>query len=534
MKKSKMKTGNFDLNFFGAHIICDTIEKREAFLAFFRGNTDNIELPLSFSNKEYDLEKAIFNTTYVHEGKHLHDHLLCSQLVHNYILKLSALCYSTLAIYECNNGNKPYKYIPTPFSSWIELPNNKKMELLEEYDIKPSEVPMFSLKDASNALGENVKYDRFTKFILLAALHYSEYRYNINQLALDGYNGELSIRSFAESSAYVQHITEIVLKYGNYGDSLQQQILNDSFKCFQELGKQQRDDNILVHPNDYIGYCKYTFAFTMIWRYAFQSNINIEYIYPFISYVLFWALNGNVLEGKKEANFPRNRLERFFNLDYMGIDLELNRESNIQELFNNPLETFKKWDYYITTAYAGIGVYSLSQSSNFYLDSNSTPINLEGFYNKLLGTIDTMIQYLISLGLFKTAKYMYNIANSCFFMKNHFIDNPSAYLKPTSYSQNLHQFVNVPFCVEFDGIPPINEVECGRVRHDLGFVQNKVYGNSLNDISHNENVPRLDWRTYIDSKNYIDFSDALLGKSNIDVPGNLIKELLPGIKPWFF
>lgn len=529
------KTGNFDLNFPGAHIICDTQDKRNALVSFLTGKTNSIDLPLC-KNQESDLERAIFNTTYIHEGKHLHDHLLCPQLVHNYILKLTALFYSTLAINEWNNGNRPYKYIPVPFTKWIELPNEKKKELLEDDDILSTDVPMFTLNDAAKVLSGEMECDNaFTKSILLAALHYSEYRYNINQRSYDGYNIELSIRAFTESSAYVQQVTEIALKYGSYGESLQQIILNDSFKHFQKLGKQQRDAGIPVEPaRDYIGYTIYTSAFTMIWRYAIQSKINLEYIYPFISHVLFWALSGNVLEGNKDANYPRNRIERLFNLDYMGIDLELNKDTNMLELFNTPLETFKKWDYYIAAAYAGKNMFSLSQDASFSLNAYSTPIDLSSFYDKLLGNLAQMIQYIGSLGFSETANYMYNIANSCFYMKKQFMDNPSGYLTPYNYSNNTRDFVNVPFVIDFDGVKPICESECVKVRDGIGFVSNRIYGDSLNDSAFSAMMPKLDWHIYVDASKYIDFSDALLGEFKKDVPGDLIRDFFPGIAPWFY
>lgn len=528
------RTGNFDLNFPGAHIVCDTLDKRKALQLFLTGESNSFEIPLC-NNKESDLERAIFNTTYIHEGKHLHDHLLCPQLVHNYVLKLTALFYSTLAINEWNNGNRPYKCIPVPFTKWIELPEDKKKELLEDDDILSTDVPMFSLKDAASVLSGEMECDNtFTKFILLAALHYSEYRYNINQPSYDGYNTELSIRAFTESSAYVQQVTEIALKYGNYGESLQHIILDDSFKHFQKLGKQQRENGIPVQPKDYIGYSIYTSAFTMIWRYAIQSKISSEHIYPFISYLLFWALSGNVLEGNKDANYPRNRLERLFNLDYMGIDLELSKETKMQKLFNTPLETFKQWDYYIATAYAGKNMFSLSQASSFSLNANSTPIDLNDFYDKLLGNLAQMIQYIGSLGFSEIANYMYNIANSCFYMKKQFTENPSLYLLPYNYSKNLHDYVNVPFAIDFVGVKPIFKNECVKVRDGIDFVCNRVYGNSLNDSAFSALMPILDWHLYVNASKYIDFSDALLGESKLDVPGDLIKEFLPGIETWFY
>lgn len=528
------KTGNFDLNFPGARIYCNTPEKRGSILSFLNGEKKKVEIPLLHSDMEDDLQRAIFNTTYNHEGKHLHDHLICPQLLHNIVLKLSSVYYASLAIYEWNNGNRPYKYIPTPFTNWIELPQEKKEELLEDDDISPSDVPMYSLQDAHKVLvGEMECDDNFTKSILLAALHYNKYRYNLRQYAYDGYNTELSIKAFTESSAFVQQSTEIALKYGEYGNELAGMIRQKSFQYFQELGKKQREKNIQIMPEDYIGYSIYTSAFTMIWRFLYQSKVKDEYWYQFISYVLFWALSGNVLEGSKESNFPRNRLERLFNLDYMGIDLELNKDSNIKELFNNPLETFKKWDYFIITAYAGQTILSISQGKAFKLDSNSTPIDFNRFFERLLGNIANMIQYAGSIGLVKVANYLYNVANSSFYMKNLFLKDPNCFLQPVSYSNNICNFVNIPFCIEFDNVAPIREEEINEKSNKFGFQHNSVFGESLNKLYSNKQIPLLDWKLYVEAKDYIDFSECLFGVPTLDRPSEIIKQYLPNINPWF-
>ena len=91
--------------------------------------------------------------------------------------------------------------------------------------------------------------------------------------------------------------------------------------------------------------------------------------YGVYSKLTFWALSGNVLSSNKEANFPRNRLERLFNLDNMGVDLNLNQESNIQDLFNHPLKTFNRWDNLIIAAYAGTNIQILSLDNTFNLDA---------------------------------------------------------------------------------------------------------------------------------------------------------------------
>ena len=60
-----------------------------------------------------------------------------------------------------------------------------------------------------------------------------------------------------------------------------------------------------------------------------------------------------------------------------------------------------------------------------------------------------------------------------------------------------------------------------------------IYGNSFKDID-NANIPTLDWSLYVDAVDYLDFTDALFGKSTMNLRGSKVKNNLPGIKPWLF
>lgn len=528
------KTGNFNLDFPGANIICDSFQKRESILNFVNGKSNDIDVTLFSSDIEQDIQNGVYNTTYIHEGKHLHDHLVCPQLLHNYTLKLTALFYSILVINSWEQGDSKYKYIPLPFTSWIELPKDKQLKYIGDKGLSQDEIPVFSLRDAAHLLdGQSECKDGFIKSLLLGALHYSEYKYNTYQNSPDGYSTELSIRTFTESIAYVQQVTELALKYGDYGEKLHQNILNDSFQNFIEIGKRKRDKNMPITAKDYLGYSIYTSAFTMAWRYALQNSISQKYIYPFISHVLFWALSGNVIEGNKDANFPRNRIECLFNLDMMGIDLQLREESVILELFINPLETFHKWDILIGKAFANKNILITSQETFFTLKASTIPINYGKFYNKIICSLVSMVQHLISIGYNEPANYIYNIANSSYHMISLFLDNPSLYLYPEVYSRNIGKFVNVPYKIDFIGVDPIRLEECGSLRNGITIKDNSIWGNCFSS-NQNNNMLTLNWELYYDAKKYIDFSNALLGESELNMPSRIIKKFLPGIKTWFF
>ena len=150
------KTGSFDLNFPGAKLICDTPQKRASLLNYLNGQAQSIDVPLSYSNFEQDVDHALYNTTYIHESRHFHDHLLCPLLLHNYTLKILALYNLILATYTWIKGKQPYKYIPIPFCDWLELSEKEKLELIEKKRISTSDVPVYSLEEA-RALIENFR-----------------------------------------------------------------------------------------------------------------------------------------------------------------------------------------------------------------------------------------------------------------------------------------------------------------------------------------------------------------------------------------
>ena len=294
------QTGLFNLSFPGAILYCDSIEKRTAIANYLSCKSNSIDIDISNFSIEKAIERSIYNTTYIHEGKHLHDHLVCPILFHNFVLKLTALFYSCHAILSWNHGIRPYKYIPLPFNKWLNLSQETKMQFVNENGISSSDVPMFSLRDAALLLrGEPVAEDDFTKSLLLGAIHYSEYWFNSTHRNSDGYNTDFSVISFAESSTFLQQCTEIARRYGKKGEAIVKQMTSHCFEQFQKLGKEKRENNRELSEKDYLGYARYATAFTAMFRYAVQNNIDSNYLYPFISYLLFWAMSPNEMKDSK-------------------------------------------------------------------------------------------------------------------------------------------------------------------------------------------------------------------------------------------
>lgn len=524
------KTGEFNLDFPGATLICDTEQKKEALKDYLNGKADVVDINFN------DVASAIYNTTYIHEGKHLHDFLTCPMLVHNYSLKLSALYYAVLALDIWNKGVKPYKYIPLPFTSWIELPKEKQLELIRKKGITEYDVPVFSLKQAVELFNGKFHCDNaFAQCLLLGALHYSEYNYNMKLNEPDSYNTEYSIKTFLESMAFVCQMTDVAIQYGKDGENIAQNILKESFNNFSTIGRNRRETQNSIAYQEYIGYSTYTSMFTLSWRYAIQTKINIKYVYPFISYVLFWALSGNVLYDKKEACSPRNRIERLFNLDYLGIDIKLYDDSVIKDLFANPLDTYKKWDEFIALTYSKTNYHIIQETGGSYcINTASSPIELRSFYSKIMDSLNNMSNFLLGIGYSSPADYISNITSAIRIMSEYYINNASLYLYPELYIANLNRVVNIPFRIHFVGINPINEKDCPFLKNGIKICNDGIYGNSLLTEYGKYTPDILDWEKYRNAKDYIDISNILFSKTNIDKPGHIIRERLPDIKPWFF
>ena len=259
-KKIMEKTGSFDLNFPGARLVCDTPQKRASLLNYINGDANTYEVELSHTNFEQDYENAIYNTTYIHEGKHVHDHLLCPYLLHNSTLKLHSYYYSLLAIHAWQNGDKPYKYIPLPFCDWLDLSYKEQIRLIEKKGISPSDVPIFSTHKARLLAIDKYKCDnKFIRNLLFGAANYWEYQINSRNYSFDGLTKGLNAYNFCESLALNQQLYEIVSKYGSYGYELYASLIFDNLIVYDQFGRlkdldEERNMFVYYLPSNYIGH----------------------------------------------------------------------------------------------------------------------------------------------------------------------------------------------------------------------------------------------------------------------------------------
>lgn len=518
------KTGSFDLNFPGARMVCDSPLKRASLLSYINGERNSYDVELSYKNLNIDVQNAIYNTTYIHECKHFHDHLLCPYLLHNYVLKIVAFYYSLRAMYEWNNGKKFYKWIPIPFVPWLKMPFKEKLEILKKKGLNKKEVPFFSLREAMLiAIGKKNCKDNFTEYLLTGAVHYAEYIDNTSFIAPDGEKTDFSLKSFTESMAYIQHLTEIFLRYGKgegkeIGGNILSYTLGDA--CNENLAS--------------FGHSEYTAAFSMVARLEIDAGIDNKYYYPFESYALFWSLCGPLRRNSQNCIFPRNRLEGLYHVNSNVKNLGLDRDEVMKDLFFNPFETFEKWDDLVDPLYSNSNEQMVKSLNYHKIEYHLKKLTFHELYTNSINKMNTIQNKLISLGLTWPSFYVYNIVNSLYYMSTIFCAEPGRYLYPEEYSKNVKRFANVPYRFEFNGVEPITEEECKTHRKGISFINDCVYGDSLITDEINLYTKKMDYRTYEASKEYIDFSDALYGSSNINMPGMLIKKFLPGINTWFY
>lgn len=267
------KTGEFDLNFPGATIICDTQEKKLAILNYLNGRSPNFDLDLSTDKFQNTLEQVVFNTTYIHEGRHLHDYLTAPLLTTHWLQRIFSLSFSVIAIDSWKHSSKRYKYLPLPFNRWLGLTPERKSELLRHKGISENDVPFYNISAFNDVPSDELdKLPLFDKYLIYPALVQIQMDEEKDNFQLDSYNTDYSVRSFMESLAFIIQSTEIVLKYGDEGERIADFIREKSFENFMSLGKKKRNEGKEIGRTDYLGYTNYTSMFTYVYRFCFSLH----------------------------------------------------------------------------------------------------------------------------------------------------------------------------------------------------------------------------------------------------------------------
>lgn len=529
-----LKTGEFDLNFLGATIICDTLEKKNAILEYLNGGKSDFDIDITSGNLKETIAKVIFNTTYIHEARHLHDYLTSPLLVSILLQRVMMLTFSAFMIEAWKHDGKRYQYLPLPLNKWISLPSDVKTELLRMKGISEDSVPMYNIASESEFSSFDMdSVPLFDQYLILCSSSSRKFDEEGLKSCLDSYNTDYSIRSFVESIAYIIQATEMDMKFGDKGIQVFEYIRNESFNNFMSLGERKRSGSE-ISKSDYLGYTNYTSMFTYVYRFASRNHINPHVLYPFIAYTLFWGLCGNPSTNTVKGISPRNRLESFFHLDELGYDMNLGNEDILNSLFRFPLQTFNDWDNTVHKAYAEYPIeIRIVQNGEFFpLSTISKAVDFKQFYIDVIHTGKQMSLDLKRFGCDSLSNYIYNIFKAVTFMANVLLNSATTYLYPENYIKNMYGFVNVPIRFKFANGLSISPDEI-RNCPDIIIQNGVIYKDFMANCTKSEDNHILRSKDYLEAKKFIDFFDVLNGSCIVDKPGSLIKEMLPGIKPWF-
>ena len=517
--------GNFDLKFAGVSLACDTEKKKEALLKFITGESYDYTIAINPSDKVQQVEDMLYNTTYFHECRHVHDYLLCPVLNYNYRLRLLAIFHAVQAANIWKDKHS-YTYLPIPFKDWITLVPPKQQQLLSLKGIDKSMVPMYSatglIIEDSDIVKEirskdvSQSKDIFGELLVLGASYYETFK-RITQPIYDKYGSEYSVKMIVESMAYVHQATAMTLKYGGTGKEACQFLVQKSFEAFQE-GKKTFDKG---ESPKFVSLTNYTSMFTFLYRYVFAAKIDMKHLYPFISHVLYWSLNGNLLDENAICS-PIDRL-------HIYTERDLGNLLSLEYVFEHPLEAFAIWDKAI----------------------GSSPIDYTQWYEencKLYGRLSAMFK---NWGHLAMAEYTEMLGQSALLMSHVFLSNPSNYLVPENYLNNIYDFVNVP--IRFDLESPIHLTKAEYLRTGVEHNGTLLQSNEIMDISTvyfdmprfslyssrqfippSEDSAWLRHQISIRAEDDINFAEALFNSIAISHPERLIKKRFEGIKTWFF
>ncbi len=509
------KYGLFNSKYLGASIYCDESYKLDALRDFVLNKSNDYYVGNKVLNEENTEDVFLYNTTYFHEARHVHEHLLCPVL--NYMLRLNILCslHSIQFFINWNHvGGRTYNFIPIPLNDWFNLDDDAKQFNINCWknsiglnSIIAPEVTLprdKSLRDIAEVIIKNphANQDSLNNLLIIAAAYYEEYK-NFQRVIFDKSHCEYSVRAFLESSAFVHQMSAISLMYGEAGNDYVSKTLQNIFK----------NKNFSV----------YTGIFTFIYRYLYYTGFDLQFQYPVTSYILYWCLCGNVLSPYSIID-PVKRLDLFTKQDLL-------HNINFTQLYNSPLTYFDCWDKAI----------------------GSTPIDYNLYERTVAHEYDKITQTINEFSNSKFAgysRYIEALKKSTVLMIEQFKENPSKFLMPQSYLENIYDYVNVPaqFVVK-DKSFSINANELKR--KEAIIRESTLSGDCVKPEWIVSNCPRfslsnryellaptpneivLTHQISEDASPYLLLSDALFAPLSVTSPEQIIKMIIPDVEVGF-
>jgi hypothetical protein len=267
----------------------------------------------------------------------------------------------------------------------------------------------------------------------------------------------------------------------------------------------------------------YTGIFTFIYRYLYHIGFDLQFQYPVTSYIIYWCLCGNVLSADSIID-PVKRLDLFTKYDLL-------HDVTFKQLYDSPLSYFEYWDKVI----------------------GSTPIDYDLYKKSLLFEYDKILQSIDDFsnsGFTNYSLYIKALKKSTALMIERFLEDPSNFLMPQSYLENIYNYVNVParFVVKDKSfLISLNDLK----RKEAIIQENIIMGDLVNPEWIVSNCPRFNLSdryellpptsddiiiTHQISENaspYLLLSDALFAPLSVSSPERIIKSLIPDVEVGF-
>ena len=491
--------GKFDINFVGATINCDTPEKIAAVHRLLKNETDTYLVDILDSDNANDFSRGLwYNTTYIHESRHIHDYLLCPILNHEYNLRMMTVLSALQGISHSSDPEKcKYNILPIPLSKWFRLDENAQKDQLLEWseDGLIASAPMFTVPGSihMNRLLDSPEFlsaDSYTKALFMGFLHYETNSHILRRKNIDQFGRTLSIRSMMEASALSCQLCAAGRLYGESCEEL----------LMKSIGDAARYENMPQRR-----FSEYSTVFSLVNNYlSYNQTINPSYLIPFVSVLMNWCFCGNVL--RDPGIDPLNRLSYFINNDY-GKGL------TFSDIISDPMGVFAHWD-------------------KLY---GSTPINFAEYNLRQRASYEEILELSAELGFDVLSDYVQMIAKASQRMALVYMDNPLNYIIPDRYYDSFMSFTNVPvrFIIharlkDFTDVPLVNNnVVCKD--EDCAFTvtydKPKVKFNLL-DKAQEYNHAELDSSISSAFVPYGNLMEAIFGEDPEDVDTESINKLI--------
>lgn len=466
--------GLFDLRSLGINIYCDTEEKVQSVIAFRDGDS-KFFFPLSPDNDSLTIRG---NTTYWHECRHFHDHLLSPFLNYLYRMRLIGVLHACQFV-EVWKRQHHLNSLPIPLTKWLRKSKvDKDLFLASKQKDIPLYAPATELVDSGNyrelielVHNGNVK-DDISGLVAYASAHYNEYQF-LHKKVYDQYNREFSVHSLMEASAVIAQSLAIQVLYGYDCYRLR---YDEIKKWLFGEGKNtpfNGYNSVLSILNGYLGK-----------ELGYQFSDFLSYS----AYVIQWCFWGNILEGGDNAN-PLFRLNKFENQ-------RLADSVSLDSLQDDPFTVFAYWDKSI----------------------GCTKMDIRNYVEWQDSVYDQLTDCFRHLGYQDMSEFCQRLSAASMIMLNKYFENPSKYIAPPLYLSHMADYVRIP--IRF-----INS-------QNSEIILDEDYINSPIESQRTQFDNNLCVLTNMHDRCtcYFDISDALFGDGLVPNPGSIIKKVLKDTK----